>query len=380
MLVLGHIEKGYRPETTDIVLDDGKVVGPFESVRARTLFAKWFGSKADRLFTARELYEETVGGDEYRIVNADEWSLETHPFGEVYDVWLEGDNGKVVLDRPRGFQVVDPRRLVMVDSPYPCERTRTLPAPVDAPEWIDLERHETPAYVVKSKHHGEITVYKDHCKSGLRFTVGWRRDGRQLKDVVGLSLHSHLETAVKAADQRAVDFVPAGRKRVNRPRDRQREALYMWEHSFAADFVRFDDISEAADLAHRICADLGVPQVTVFLGRANLITKSYYKGGEVVLNRDMVDNHTVVHEVAHHLARYLRLPKEPSHGPNFAGALLALMKEYMGADIDEALEKARDREIVVNLDVFDKVSEVIARRKPAQTTPHVSASPCSKQR
>ncbi|MCZ7860616.1 hypothetical protein O9X98_04285 [Agrobacterium salinitolerans] len=375
MLVLGHIDKGYRPESTDYVLDDGKVVGPFESDRAMALFGKWFGSKADRLFTARELYEETVGGDEYRIVNADEWSLETHPFGEVYDIWIEGDNGKVVLDRPRGFQVVDPRRLVIVDSPYPCERKRTLAAPVDAPDWIDLERHETPAYVVKSKHHGEIAVFRDHGKSGQRFTVGWRRDGRQLKDVVGLSLHSHLETAVKAADARAEDFAPAGRKRINRPRDSQREALYLWEHSFAADFVCFDNVSEAADLAHRICYDLGVPQVTVSLGRANLITMSYYKGGEVVLNRDMVNNHTLVHEVAHHLVRHLKLAKEPSHGPIFAGALLALMKEYMGADIDEALEKARDREIVVNLDVFGRVSEVIATRKAAQSMPHVAASP-----
>lgn len=375
MLVLGQIDKGYRPEATDYVLDNGKVVGPFESERARALFAKWFASKAERLFTARELFEETVGGDEYRIVNADEWSLETHPFSEVYDVWIEGDNGKVVLDKPRGFQVVDPRRLIIVDSPYPCERTRTLAAPVDAPEWIDLERHETPAYVVKSKHHGEIAVYKDHDKSGLRFTVGWRRDGRQLKDVVGLSLHSHLETAVKAADERSEDFVPAMRKRVNRPRDSQREVLYLWEHSFSADFVNFDDISEAAELAHRICADLGVPQVTVSLGRANLITNSYYKAGEVVLNRDMVNNHTLVHEVAHHLVRYLKLAKEASHGPSFAGALLALMKEYMGADVDEAQEKAREREIVVNLDVFETIGEALAGRKAAQMKLQAAASP-----
>lgn len=375
MLVLGHIDKGYHPEAMDYVLDDGKVVGPFETDRARTLFAKWFGFKADRLFTARELYEETVGGDECRIVNADEWSLETHPFGEVYDVWLEGDNGKVVLDRPRGFQVVDPRRLVIVDSPYPCKRTRTLAAPVDAPEWIDLERHEQPAYVVKSKHHGEIAVYRDQGKSGLGYTVGWRRDGRQLKDVVGLSLHSHLETAVKAADERSVDFLPTWRKRVNRPRDSQREALYMWEHSFSANFVHFDDISEAADLAHRICADLGVPQVTVSLGRANLITMSYYKGGEVVLNRDMVNNQTLVHEVAHHLVRHLRLAREASHGPSFAGALLALMKEYMGADLDEALEKAREREIVVDLDVFGKIVDALARRKAAELKSQTAASP-----
>ncbi|MDW9481950.1 hypothetical protein GOB57_25195 [Sinorhizobium meliloti] len=372
MFILGQIDKGYRPEATDYVLDDGRVVGPFESERAKALFARWFGSKADRLFTARELYEETVAGDEYQIVKTDEWSLETHPFSEVYDIWLEGDNGKVVLDRPRGFQVVDPGRLIMVDNPCSSEKKRTLEAAVDAPEWIHLGRNDRPAHVVKSKYHGEIVVHRDHGKPRLRYTVGWRRDGRQVKDIVGLSLHSHLETAVKAADARSVDFVPAWRKRVNQPRDSQREALYLWEHSFAADFVRFGDISEAVNLAHRICTDLGVPEVTVSLGRANLVTKSYYKAGEVVLNRDMVDNHTLVHEVAHHLVRHLKLAKEASHGPNFAGALLALMKVYMGADIDEALEKARDREIVVNLDVFDHVCETIARRRTAQMTPQIA--------
>jgi hypothetical protein len=374
MFILGHIDKGYRPEETDYVLDDGKVVGPFESDRAKTLFAKWFGPKTNRLFTARELYEETVGGNEYRLVHADEWSLETHPYGEVYDVWTEDDNGKVVLERPRGFQVVDPRRLVIVDDPCPLERTRTLSAPMDAPEWLDVERHEAPVYVVKSKHHGEIAVYKDLRKSSFKFTVGWRRDGRHLNDIVGLSLHCHLETAARAADERAEDFIPAGRKRVNRPRDSQREALYLWEHSFTANFVSFENISEASDLAKCICDDLGVPQVTVLLGRANLITMSYYKGSEIVLNREMVDNHTLIHELAHHLVRNLRLAKEPSHGPIFAGALLALMKEYMGADIDDALERARDREIVVNLDVVRQVSEVIHSRKATQIDAPPTAS------
>jgi hypothetical protein len=374
MLVLGHIDKGYRPETTDFVFDDGRVAGPFESQRALSLFAKWFGSKADRLFTARELFEGTVGGDEYRIVMADEWSLETHPFSEVYDVWFKSDNGKVVLEKPIGFQVVDPRRLIMIDGPYPSEKRCTLEAPIDTPETFDVERHEIAEYVVKSRHHGEIAVHKNYGKHGLTFTVGWRRDGRQLKEIVGLSLHRHLETAVKAADARSEDFSPAWRKRTNRPRDGQREALYLWEHSFGSDYVEFDDLSEAAELAHRICADLGIPQVTVSLGRATLISKSYYKAGEVVLNRDMVNNHTLVHEVAHHLVRFLKLPKEASHGPVFAGALLALMKEYMGIDIEEALEKARDRDIVVNLDVCHQVCEAIAERKTSRLIPSTSVS------
>ncbi|MNL73990.1 hypothetical protein D3C87_1995350 [compost metagenome] len=67
----------------------------------------------------------------------------------------------------------------------------------------------------------------------------------------------------------------------------------------------------------------------------------------------------------------MRLPKEPAHGPIFAGTLLALMKEYMGADVDDALEKARERGIVVNLDILDRVSGRLSERR-SRPTPDLS--------
>ncbi|MCV9964477.1 hypothetical protein OIU34_21540 [Pararhizobium sp. BT-229] len=372
MLILGHIERGHRPGDNDYVLGDGRIVGPFESARARDLFDRWFGSKGERLFSAGEVYEGSVVGDDYSLVRTDEMSLETHPFSSIYDLWLQGDNGQVVFEMPRGFSVVDPRRLVMVDCPEPRKPERKLAAAVSAPAHFDVDRHDKPEYSEKSRHHGEIVVFKE--PRGFRYVVGWRHDGRQLKDIVGISLHDHLQTATKAADQRTRDFEPSRVRRKNRPRDDQREALYLWEHSFAADFAWFNDISEAQELAFRICEDIGIRQAKVMLGRSTLISRSYYKSGDVVISGGMLNNHTLIHELAHHLSSWMKLPKEPAHGPNFAGALLALMKEYMGADVDEALERARDRGIVVNLDVLDRVSGAIAKRRsrPAQiATPTV---------
>jgi predicted nucleic acid-binding protein len=51
------------------------------------------------------------------------------------------------------------------------------------------------------------------------------------------------------------------------------------------------------------------------------------------------------------------------------------MKEYMAADIDEAIEKAREREIVVNLDVLDRVSNLMERRKAKAVANSATASP-----
>lgn len=369
MLVLGHTNRGQRPGENDYVLGDGRIVGPFESARARDLFDRWFAGKAHRLFSAGEVYEGSVVGDDYSLVRTDEMSLETHPYSAIYDIWLQGDNGSVVFEMPRGFSVVDPRRLVMVNCPEACNPERKLAATVSAPTYFDVERHDQPEYSEKSRHHGEIVVFRD--QSGCRYVVGWRRDGRQMKDIVGISLHDHRETAMKAAGQRTCDFEPSQVRRKNRPRDDQREALYMWEHSFAADFAWFNDISEAQELAFRICDDLGIQQARVTLGRSTLISRSYYKTGEVVMSQGMLNNHTLVHEIAHHLSSRMRLPKEPAHGPIFAGALLALMKEYMGADVDDALEKARERGIVVNLDILDRVSARLSERR-SRPTPDLS--------
>jgi hypothetical protein len=226
-----------------------------------------------------------------------------------------------------------------------------------------------PVFASGSDRHGEIVVFDT---SKHRFVVGWRPDSRHMKDIFGLSRHDHWQTAKQAAERAMRDYVPQVPKRKNRPYDRQREALYMWEHSFDADNRQFSDISEAQGLASRICTDLGITPPNVTLGRATLVTRSYYRLGQVVLNRSMLDSHTLVHEVAHHVVTRLRLPKQGGHGPVFAGTLLALMTEYMGADRETAMDNARERGIVVNVDVETRLGQVIDRRRRTSST---AASP-----
>ncbi|TLX15910.1 hypothetical protein [Rhizobium sp. MHM7A] len=307
------------------------------------------------------MFEGVVGGDEYQIIKGDEISLEMHPFAEIVDVWLRDDNGNVVFEFGTGFGAVDPRRLVLVDRPISYERKVTLSSPLRVPDIFDLRVEARVEHVIPARQDGEIVVIDTGEHTGADIVVGWRIDGRIRKDIVGLSRHSHVSLALKEAHKFARDFLPPYGPKKNRPRDEQRERLYLWEHSFKSRYREFENLSEAQELASEICNDLGISDVTVKAGRKNLTDHSYYKGGAVVLAADMVDNHTTVHEVAHHVVARLKGPRQPPHGPRFAGVLLALMVRYMGVDEAEALEKAEERDIIVDRDVLRAIT---ARLEP----------------
>nr|WP_250808648.1 SprT-like domain-containing protein [Neorhizobium tomejilense] len=367
MFILGNVKEGYEPGDDTYVLTDGRVVGPFESAYAARTFGQWFGAKAASVFQASEIFEGSVVGDGYQLLRTDEASLATHPFREIHDVWIEPDNGLPVFEMFRGPKVTDPRELVLVESPERCQPRLRLGDRIEPEFLIDLEPHSKPQTVFPSKFHGEIAVF-GYVRDSL-YLVCWRRDGRRTQGVVGISLHTHLRLAEEAARQRAWDFKPPFEKRTNRDRDGQREKLYRWEHSFPTTFVPLADVEEARALANRITGDLGLPEVAVTIGRATLITKSYYRAGEIVLNRQMMDNQTLIHEAAHYVTRKMPGIKEPSHGPVFAGVLLALMVEYMDADVEFALDNARERGVVVNLDIMRAVQMRIADNR--STADHV---------
>jgi hypothetical protein len=265
----------------------------------------------------------------------------------------------------RGPLAVDPRQLVFVDAPERQTPARKLAARNEPAALVDLGPLAKAAMVFRSEFHGEIAVIEGYY--GKQHLVCWRHDGRRTRCVTGISLHSHLRLAERAARQRAFDFKPRFERTRNRDRDSQREKLYLWEHSFKVSHRPFATIGEAAELADLITVELGLPRVTVTPGRANLTTKSYYRAAEVVLSREMMDNHTLVHEVAHHVVRNMRSIKETPHGPTFAGALLALMAEYMDADVDGAVENARERGIVVNLDIMRALRQRIENRRQETT-------------
>lgn len=352
MFLLGKVTGGYAPSEQDHVLPDGRVIGPFESAHARSMFSRWFDPCSHRLFAAKDLFEGAVGGDEYQLVKGSEIALEMHPFAEVIDVWQKDDNGRVVFEFENGFSAVDHRRLVLVDCPSTYERKATLSLPLLVPSTFDLKPEDCVEQILPARQDGEVIVVDTGQHTGADVYVGWRIDGRVRRDIVGLSRHSHLATAIKEARKLAADFLPPYGPKKNRPRDEQRERLYLWEHSFPSKYYEFEHVLEAQELASEICSDLRIKDVTVKLGRKNLTDHSYYKGGEVVLAADMLDNHTVVHEVAHHVVSRIKGPREPSHGPRFVGVFVALLVNYMDVSETEALEKATERGIVVDLDLM----------------------------
>lgn len=355
MNLLGYSTKGYIASEHDHVLPDGRVVGPFESEHAKALFARWFDKAGSRIAQARDLFEGTITGDEYRVILTDEVSLEMHPFVEITDVWLRDDNGKVVFDTGSGFASVDPRRLVLVDCPEAQEKTKTLSEPLRSPVVFDLTENDRIEHVIAAKQDGQIVVIDTNQHTGADYLVAWRIDGRVRKELVGLSRHSHEQLALNEAKVFARDFMPPYKPNKNRPRDEQRERLYLWEHSFGSKFEEFEDLLQAQELADEICADLRIKAVPVKLGRKDL-SASRYKGGEIILSHDMLDNHTVVHEVAHHAVAQMKGVKEPAHGPKFAGVFLALLVRYMGVNENEALQNAAERGIVVDRDALKLIN------------------------
>lgn len=360
MFLLGHTAQGKVAGELEVTLPDGRIVGPFESARAVDAFERFYSRMYNRFATAKDIFEGSVEGDSYQIFRTDEVALEMHPFSEIYDVWTQADNGNVVFETPYGFSVHDPMRMVVVDYPFTRLPTRKLETPSPAPRNFDIEPSDMIEAVLPSRWRGEVVVIWKGHGSPNPFLVGWREDGRQKKEIAGLSVHQHIKVACKVATDLAFEFRPPERIARNRPRDVQKARLYTWEHSFDKKVETFNSLDEAADFAAEICRRLGERPPRLRMGRPTLLYHSYYKAGEITLSAGMLDSHTIVHEVAHHIVRDTVKEREASHGSKFAGVMLALMTEFLDADIDQALDNARSADVVVDLDTVRTISSKLA--------------------
>lgn len=361
MYILGNIHSGYSASPDDYVLSDGRVVGPFESGAARDQFGWWFASKGDRLVSAREIFEGSAFGDEYHLVNTTEYALASHPFSAINDIFVEPDNGNVVFDLPRGIKMVPPERLIFVEGIERGPSLRRLEASKPAPYWIDLEGKSQIKHIEQSFHRGQIIVAEVWSGITSDYQVGWRKDGRVTKSIDCLSRHTQLKVALEQASIFARDYISSRRIKRNRPRDTQKQDLYYWEHTFPMEYTELQSLDEAIALADRICDDLGVRRVSVKMGSGNLKTRSFFSAGEITLAATMMNNQTVIHEVAHHVIEALRLGSEASHGPHFAAVLLSLYVAYAGADMEEAKEKALHSDVVINLETLAKMDDLLER-------------------
>lgn len=369
MRILGHLDKGYIPGELDATLSDGRVVGPLESASARDRFMQLFGKSGSRLYSAEQLWSGYVGGEEYYLLTGSEWSMETCSFPEIYGPLIDDDNGHVVLDMPSSVKAVSGDTLILVQDPYtesPQTPRKRLPTPIKAPKLINLKDPRSDIIDVQSSHfHGEIVVARFPQTSG--YIVSWRHDQRQTRDLIGISVHSNRQIASDFARKCAASYEPREPKRKNRVADTQKSRLYAWESSLDLSIVQFDTIDEARHYGAAICADLGVKPPKIELGRATLTTRSYIKGGTIRLSKDMLDNMTVTHEVAHHIADKICLrtkQKEPGHGPIFAAVLISLYEKHLNADMNAAIDLAIERKVDVDLKVVELLQAKLGRSKP----------------
>jgi len=345
-------------ETADghvAAMPDGRRWGPFETEAAARGWESFLGPRCRDLATAREVFEGTVEGEGFSLVSPEAVEFGVHPFEEVYDVLLQDDNGMVVVDRHSGIRPLLPEAPVLVDSPVAAPRRRRLPAPRPAPREADVH---CPDAAFPSDFRGEVVVARD----GHDYLVCWRPDQRHRKRLPVLSLHTVEECALRAAKRAAQDHNPGPRRASRRLRDYQRDRLYRWELSFTRDVRRFEDIDEAIEFAQQACADLGVETPEITSGRRTLENHSYFsvlRG--VVLQKDMLNSHTLLHELSHYLlSQKPWRAAEPAHGPRFAGVLAGMLSRFAGADIEEALSKAEE----MGLDVDREAAAILSSGRP----------------
>ncbi len=231
MNVLGDAKLGYEAGELDAVLADGRVIGPFETPYSKDLFLRYYSKISPLLFTAEQLWSGAVEGEEYKLVLGDEVSLETHPFAEIFDVRINDDNGRVILDFDTKTRAVDPGRVILVSNPHVGVRQRKLPTPKPVPERFDTKRSEDkPIYTERSRFHGEIAVF--HRSPNNEYIVGWRRSALHSQDIKGLSFHTNREMAILEAKKLSKTFQPTENQRKRRSPDLQKNRLYAWEGLF----------------------------------------------------------------------------------------------------------------------------------------------------
>lgn len=341
---------GEHLEGAVATMPDGRRWGPFVNSTAAREWEALLGPRCMKLATARDVFEGTVCGDGYSLVSPFAVEFGMHPFEEVYDVLVHDDNGMVVFDRNAGLKAVAGDAPVMVDLPVAGKRYRRLPEPRPAPRVADVQ---AAVAAVASTQHGEVVVARD----GSDYLVCWRLDRRRTRALPVLSLHTVEECALRAARTAARCHDPGPRRRSSKPRDYQREKVYLWEHSFPSDRSRFGGLEEAREFAREVCEALGIPVPDVSLGRTTLENHSYFsmlRG--IVLQKGMLDSHTVIHELAHYVASLEWRAGEPSHGPRFAGILVGMLARFASADLTDALDRAEAAGIDIDREAAERLA------------------------
>jgi hypothetical protein len=145
--------------------------------------------------------------------------------------------------------------------------------------------------------------------------------------------------AARSASSRPA--LPRHNRPAPRDHDFQKPAVYEWENWIIGEPRPYSDIGAAQDEVDRIASKLSVRSVCVRVAGCATACESYYlhKLG-IVLSRRMLDQGTVLHELAHCLVQRMRV-REASHGPAFAATLAALHCVVRGYPLTSAFAFAQ---------------------------------------
>lgn len=333
------------------MLPDGRRWGPFEGRQAAAEWERHVSSRASDLVTAKEIHEGSVHGDGFHLIDPVALEMGLHPFQEVHDWLLEDDNGLVVADLAAGSVALDPGAAVLVDEPVRSAPARKIGKRRPPPPTVSLNGGSEA--VIRSSRRGDIVI----VSGAGEYIVAWRADERVRKDLPVLSLHTVRECASLAARKAAMDYEPPQRKKASRDRDYQVSLVYRWEHRIGARNQALPDMEGCRAFAAEICGAMGLPVPKVSLGRTSLENHSYFSGLRgVVVQRDMMDAHTVIHELAHYAVFMGRGPREAAHGPRFVGTLAGMLAAFAGADIENAIAAAEEGGVEMDKGLARKVS------------------------
>lgn len=206
--------------------------------------------------------------------------------------------------------------------------------------------------------HGEIVVLEEPSQP-YAFVVGWRRDRRHSRSILRLSAFHDPQLAISKALSLSCGYVPLCHPMRNRVHDLKRSHVYRWEQSFCGNRAYASTEAAQTEVAC-VAALFGVAPIPVTLGPANLSSGSYFTPSKgIVVAKGMLDEATILHEMAHYLVWRMRVSERP-HGPAFTAVLIALHAIRRKVSLEAVLEQATVAGIGVNRPLMEGLISFVA--------------------
>jgi hypothetical protein len=317
----------------------GRRFGPFANAAQADEWRRYVMQAGLLPVTADEVFSGRVECDGLHLFVPDAWELGMHPTVEVYDHYIQDDNGRLVIELPRSARSLHRDTVLLAEGNARVVepvRGQCLPLAVRAPVTWDTspsdvrDEMEMPAGL-----RGGLAVLQSHLGGPLEWLVCWRADGRRTRELPVLSGHPTEQFARMEACRRLRDFEPPPPPRPSsRVRDYQLSRVYLWEIPFSSP-EPLGGVADAQARIDTIWRELGLEKPPPVSVSPRLELHSYFspRRGIVLAEGWGLTVGVLLHEAAHAVRWAMRgAAREAPHGPEFMATLMAVLERFGGED------------------------------------------------